>query len=305
MTTNPPDKGRPHWDAFGASVRGSAHVRDGLPNQDAVACYCGDGGAWAVVAVADGHGHSTAVRADVGARIAVQVAVESARSCWEALETETDRCPGAAIADRLPAALVNGWRAGVERDLAAAPLDASDLERSGHPEALSPQPALAYGTTLIVAMAVAGSIVACEIGDGDLVGVTRDGSLLHPLPTDSRLVGTRTTSLASRTALDDFRSGHLDLHDTSLEVLVAATDGYVTSFSADDGFPTAARDLWKLLHERGPGPVHQALNGWLESTSGDGSGDDASLAILFDQGCLSGTVMGAGSSKPDIEGAAQ
>jgi hypothetical protein len=270
-----------------------------------VACCGGDGGAWAVVAVADGHGHSTAVRADVGARLAVQVAVESARSCWEALEPSSDQCAGAAIADALPAALVNGWRAGVERDLAAAPLLASDLERSGHPEVLAPQPALAYGTTLIVAMAVAGSIVACEIGDGDLVGVTRDGSLLHPLPTDSRLVGTRTTSLASRTALDDFRSGHVDLDNTSLEVLVAATDGYVTSFSADDGYPKAARDLWKLLHEMGPDPVREALGGWLESTSSDGSGDDASLAILFDEACLLGTARSSGAPGPAGDGAVQ
>lgn len=303
MTTSPPAKAPRHWEAFGASVRGTAHVRDGLPNQDAVACHAGDGGAWAVVAVADGHGHSTAVRADVGARLAVQVAVESARSCWEELEAGSDQCAGAAIADRLPAALVSSWRAGVERDLATTPLGASDLERSGHAETLGSEPTLAYGTTLIVAMAVAGSIVACEIGDGDLIGVTGDGGLLHPLPTDSRLVGTRTTSLASRTALDDFRSGHVDLENVSLEVLVAATDGYVTSFTADDGFPIAARDLWKLLHEMGPDPVHNALGGWLESTSSDGSGDDATLAILFDEGCLSETARSS-RSLGSVEGAA-
>jgi hypothetical protein len=133
--------------------------------------------------VADGHGHSTAVRADVGARLAVQVAVESARSCWEELEAGSDQCAGAAIADRLPAALVSSWRAGVERDLATTPLGASDLERSGHAETLGSEPTLAYGTTLIVAMAVAGSIVACEIGDGALIGLAMAVSCTRSRPT--------------------------------------------------------------------------------------------------------------------------
>jgi hypothetical protein len=174
------------------------------------------------------------------------------------------------------------------------------LQRSGNPEALATHAEAAYGTTLIVSMATDKYIVACQIGDGDLVAVHSDGSTVRPLPPDNRLVGTRTTSLASRTAFSDFRSSHVDVGDHTLEVIVAATDGYVNSFSADDGFAAAGRDLWKLIHEQGPKSVEGALTGWLESTSSEGTGDDATLAIMFDEACLehSGSPYGsAGTSE--------
>jgi hypothetical protein len=276
------------WAAFGASVRGSAHVREARPNEDAVACRSDPDGRWAVVAVADGHGHTLAVRADLGSSLAVEVAVTSARSCWEHLGGQDDDVTGAEIAARMPQALTDGWLAAVRHDLATSPLSEAELVTSGNPDALASHPELAYGTTLIVTMAAANSLVACQIGDGDLLGVTRNGSIFRPLRSDSRLVGTRTTSLASRTAPADLRSTQVDVDATQIEVVVAASDGYVNSFSADDGFATAGRDLWKLLHELGPSPVEKALPGWLESTSTDGTGDDSTLAILFDQGRLTG-----------------
>jgi hypothetical protein len=253
-----------------------------VPNEDAVGCHLDESGRWAATAVADGHGHALAVRADKGARLAVDIALEAARSCWESLGGQAERFAGAAVAERLPAAMASSWLASVERDLAQMPLTASELDSSGNREALVTHPEIAFGTTLIVALAVAGSIVACQIGDGDLVAVNHDGTVFHLLPVDSRLVGTKTTSLASRTAFDDFRTGHVDADKAGIEVVVAATDGYVNSFSADDGFAAAGRDLWRLIREKGPSSVAGALPSWLESTSTDGTGDDATLALLFD-----------------------
>jgi len=274
------------WAAFGASARGSAHARGDVPNEDAVAWQSDDDGRWAVVAVADGHGHSLAVRADVGARLAADIAVDAARSCCEGLSGEGDGSAGSATADRLQAAVLDGWLAAVEADLASRPLSDAELERSGDRQAIATHPGLAYGTTLLLSLAVGGSIVSCQVGDGDVVAIKRDGRTTRPLPPDNRLVGTRTTSLASRSARADFRSSHVVVDDESIEAVVAATDGYVNSFSADDGFATAGQDLWKLLHEIGPAAVENALAGWLESTSSDGTGDDATLAILYDRAHL-------------------
>jgi len=267
-------------------VRGTAHVREARPNQDAVGWRTGDAGRWAVTAVADGHGHSLAVRADTGARLAVDVALDAARSCWEDLGGEADRFAGGAVADELPAAVATRWLASVRQHLAASPFSPSELEGSGNAEALAAHPETAYGTTLIVVLAVAGSVVSCQIGDGDLVAVRRDGGVCRLLPADNRLVGTKTTSLASRTASSDFRSGHVEVDEAAIELVVAATDGYVNSFSADDGFTAAGRDIWKLIHEVGPSSVEGALASWLESTSSDGTGDDASLTLLFDESDL-------------------
>src|SRR5206468_9019924 len=44
------------WRVAGASRRGSAHVRSGLPNQDAIKYWASTDGNTAVLAVADGHG---------------------------------------------------------------------------------------------------------------------------------------------------------------------------------------------------------------------------------------------------------
>lgn len=279
------------WAVFGASIRGPAHARDALPNQDAVAWRSDDAGRWAVTAVADGHGHSLAVRAERGSRLAVEVAVDVAGALGEGLSYKPGYSVPATMSAALPASIADGWLASVRGDLRAHPLLSAELERSGNSDALSAHPALAYGTTLITSLAAGRSIIACQIGDGDLLGVNRDGTVFHLLPTDVRLVGTRTTSLASETAFTDFRSGHLDTAGVPVEMLVAASDGYVNSFSAEHGFLAAGRDLWKLTHESGPTPVAAALTGWLESTSADGTGDDATVAVLYDTSCFAGACI--------------
>lgn len=302
--TNPQARRAPHWAVFGASARGSAHAREARPNEDAVTWRSDEAGRWAVMAVADGHGHSVAVRADVGARLAVTIAVDEARLSWQSL-SGADVAAEARMASRLQEVVVTGWLAAVEADLAVAPLSAAELDRSGDPKSLASRPALAYGTTLLVLLAVGSSIVACQIGDGEVVAIKADGSVFRPLPADSRLVGTRTTSLASRSAITDFRSSHVTAESGNIEAVVAATDGYVNSFSTDDGFAAAGRDLWKLLHDLGPSVVRDALAGWLESTSSDGTGDDATLAILYDRASLPGDTGGrapAGDDSPDRGG---
>ena len=59
------------WQAIGASVQGTGHVRQGLPCQDA--CHWQVSDEHLVVAVGDGLG--SALYADVGARLAVETSV--------------------------------------------------------------------------------------------------------------------------------------------------------------------------------------------------------------------------------------
>ena len=62
------------WAVAGASVRGALHVRDGLPNQDALLTWVSDDPAApvAIVTVADGHGGARHFRSAIGARLAVE-----------------------------------------------------------------------------------------------------------------------------------------------------------------------------------------------------------------------------------------
>ena len=61
----------------GATVRGPMHSRAGQPNQDALAWRPPSGsGDFLVVAVAAGHGGSKGFRSEIGARLAVGVAMD-------------------------------------------------------------------------------------------------------------------------------------------------------------------------------------------------------------------------------------
>ena len=119
------------WQVATASIRGTSHIRHGLPNQDAVACVgAGTEDSPLVLAVADGHGSAKSFRSDRGSRFAVETATAVMAASLK----------NAAISDiqwlaeeRISKILVREWRAAVERDAAAA---AFTHEES----ALSPNP---------------------------------------------------------------------------------------------------------------------------------------------------------------------
>ena len=76
VVSSMPSRLQPAWSLIGASVRGAAHVRASLPNQDAI-------GVWSpahsdrlpgIVVVSDGHGSAKCFRSDKGARRAVRAA---------------------------------------------------------------------------------------------------------------------------------------------------------------------------------------------------------------------------------------
>ena len=91
--------GKQHWRVAAATAAGASHLRDDIPNQDAVAhrvIEIGDG-AVAAIAVADGAG--SAPRSDEGSRIAVATAVA-------AVVRGIERKPAAAMREHLATSLV-------------------------------------------------------------------------------------------------------------------------------------------------------------------------------------------------------
>ncbi len=76
------------WMVIGAAVQGLSHQKQGLPCQDALEYRCLSGGAL-LVALADGAGSAT--RSELGARAAVQSAIDSLASSLESSQP-TDCC---------------------------------------------------------------------------------------------------------------------------------------------------------------------------------------------------------------------
>ena len=154
------------WRVLGASVRGTRHVREGTPCQDAHAWRVLPGGSVAL-AVADGAG--SAAHAEAGAAAAVHAAIQC---------------------------LASGGEPGLDQALAAAlaAVEEEAVRRGVQPRDLA--------TTLIVAVAGAHGVAAAQVGDGALVVEGADGMCALTVPMGGEFVN-ETIFLTSPGALDE------------------------------------------------------------------------------------------------------
>jgi len=258
-----------------ATERGAAHVAAGLPN---VAGYVLEPHG-AVVAVADGHGHRRHFRSARGSRIAVAIACQLARELPGRLagvagarevegETRTAFVP--AIAEQ--------WRTAVSRHLDSEPFTTGEEAlRSVADEAV-----VAYGSTLLLAIAWRQWLMLAQIGDGDIVCIQPDGRALLPLPGDPLLDGMQTTSLCEPGAVDEFRITVVDMSITPLLGVILATDGYGNAQVADPWAEAFCKDLVEMLSKHTPEWLAGQLPIWAgRCASSDGSADDTTIALLL------------------------
>jgi len=254
------------WTVVGRSVRGASHRRRGAGNQDAFGWS--QAGTSLVAAVADGHGSAASFRSATGAAMAVQAAVSVLRDFEETVP---------ASAGEVPARLVAHWRLLVNRDLVLSPFsDAEAAAVNGRQGAHW----RAYGSTLLAALATPSHMLYLQLGDGDILIVSEDGSVARPWPRDSRLLGVETTSLCGSDAVAETRVAIQPHTGDSPALVLLATDGYANSFREDDGFLRTGKDLLDLVRENGIEGVEANLEGWLNEASELGSGDDITLAVL-------------------------
>jgi serine/threonine protein phosphatase PrpC len=250
----------PAWRSFAATARGALHVRTGLPNQDAHGMRVTSRGAL-VVAVADGHGDPRCTRADVGSRLAVQVALDGADQML-------------ANQGGTPAMIATAWRAAVDRHLNDNPWSSLD-QKALDGEA---EPYTAYGSTLVMTVLTPTTVLVLRIGDGDLLIVSADGTTRRPVVATERLVGGETWSLAAPDA--DRRAEVVRTpfeEDTRLMLL--ATDGYANSFASEDWDATIGADYLRLLDEHGPDWMERSLSTWAEESAA-AAGDDVTLLLV-------------------------
>jgi|HubBroStandDraft_6_1064221.scaffolds.fasta_scaffold163625_2 hypothetical protein len=274
----PPHEAQDLWLALTASQRGAAHLAAGLPNQDAVATRHVRPDAL-VAAVADGHGHRRHFRSARGSQLAVAVACEAAQElaarldefeAAEPIESQTLRSLVPAITGR--------WRDAVREDLAADPFTAEEeAARARSDDAL-----VAYGSTLLLAIAGQRWLVLVQIGDGDIMGIRPDGRPLLPVPGDPSLDGQQTTSLCGRRAEDDFRAAVVDTSTIALLGVMLATDGYGNAQVADPWPDAVSADLAELINDRPPEWLVGQVPLWASRcASADGSADDTTIALLL------------------------
>ena len=278
------------WKVAHACVRGSAHVRSGLPNQDAAQCTVvpgeGSAPAIAVAAVSDGHGGARHFRSQIGSSLAVSTAVDALHAFLS--QRAPDGGTHSIEADQvqeLQRTLVASWLAAVATDLENHPLTEEELiELEGEDGAESRTsvetlPALAYGATLLVAAATDDLILYLQLGDGEILSVGASGETKRPLPPDVRLLGNQTTSLCQPDAWQEFRAAWFAAPDMPALVLLA-TDGYPNSFRSDEDFLKIGADYLEIIREQGISTLTEELPEILKEATRQGCGDDITLAIL-------------------------
>jgi cell division protein FtsB len=280
------------WLCTGKSVRGAAHDRSGLPNQDAIDWYPHSGKSLPLIlAVSDGHGSATSFRSDRGSSFAVTTAIEEIRAFLPDLMSEIDPSKIEEIViSRLLEKLSTRWQEQVKQDLRSHQI--TDAERQtligkdGEKalKSIQANPFLVYGATLLVVVITDQFIVYLQLGDGDILHVDEQGNTTRPLGKNPQLIANQTTSLCMDRAWEQFEISvefysQAEPHATPALILVS-TDGYANSYASDEKFFKIGRDYLELIRSTGIESIESQLAGFLSETSSGGSGDDISLGIL-------------------------
>ena len=275
------------WTVTSGSVRGSAHQRSGLPNQDAVYHRNGDraSGLRAVVAVSDGHGGARHFRSQVGASLAANTAVNVLYEDLSSMlaEVPPPDSPGERVAGILNR-IVADWRSAVLSDLSNNPFLESELgalekgEGDAARASVEQDPLLAYGATLLAAAVADEFVLYLQLGDGDILAIEDAGATTRPVPADHRLIANHTTSLCQESALADTRFA---LSREIPALILLSTDGYANSFRSDADFLKIGADYLEIIRQQGLETVADQLPETLSAASTEGSGDDITLGILY------------------------
>ena len=220
-------------------------------------------GDFVAVAVADGHG--TSRLADVGARLAVEVALAALARFADGLAN-----PNLSISEvqayalhPLRVQLVRDWvdRVRARADAATAPL-------------------VDYGSTLVFSLWTPRYTLLGQLGDGDVLLVHPGGSVESPLPADPRAFADETPSLCQQEAWHSLRVRVMPpLAPGSL--LILATDGYSKSYASDEVFRQIGPDYLGLIEADGFHALLPHIPAFLQEITARGAGDDIALALLY------------------------
>lgn len=127
------------WSVIEATARGATHQRNNLPNQDWIGSSDPNKGLPLVLAVADGHGGTKYFRSQVGARLAVETALEAIPRFFErpvdqsANVTEAEKSDLEQTLDKqtlevhIPRRLIGDWIGKVRDHLENNPIEVTEL----------------------------------------------------------------------------------------------------------------------------------------------------------------------------------
>jgi serine/threonine protein phosphatase PrpC len=268
------------WQAVEASVIGESHIKHGIPNQDAVKTEILSDDI-IVSAVADGHGSKKCFRSDYGAHLAVEATILIAKHLHEEW-LEEEELNTKKIGKYYTKKIVKQWQEQVDAHIESSPFLDEEINELSESEKKSIQknPRMVYGSTLLIVVLIKHYIVCYQLGDGDILFVSKNKNVSRPLKKDSRHLANDTLSLCLNKPEKEFNIRVFRDTKGLLEMVMLSTDGYGNSFSNEGSFQKVGIDFVTMIEEDGISVIDDCITAWLEETTKFGSGDDISVSLL-------------------------
>ena len=305
-----------YWKVLGASVTGASHERRKTPNQDALlfkgsedidtksvskeAYYP------KIVAVSDGHGSPKYFRSKEGASFAMD-AIGKMRFNIEHFSSEalTDGI-SEEIIRKVKFDIVKKWNALVDEHIKENPFEEDEaflaLPEETRAKLLNPEildaedeiatrfglarPRKAYGCTLLAAFAFPDALLTLQLGDGDILALYKN-EVVERVPYETELTGEATESLCNVENSQQIQHKLFRFGEAGSELpilLTLSTDGIAKSYEEESDFLEIPKTLKKVIENNTERKeVIRLLNGFLEKVTEEGSGDDCTLAAVYDK----------------------
>lgn len=267
--------------SFNLSAQGASHIKKNKECQDASESYFDE--KMAIAIVCDGHGGDDYMRSAVGSTLAAAVAKKNIINFLNAITKEQFWAKPENNMKNLEASIINGWNEAIYMHFAQNPFTEAELsgisEKARKKYTQDVRIESAYGTTMIAVAMTKEFWFGIHIGDGKCVAVNPEGKFVQPIPWDPKCFLNATTSICDSDALERFRYFYS-------EKLPAAV--FVGSDGIDDCFSNNEQlhNLYKtILYSFGTSEFENAKNDlrdYLPRLSAKGSGDDVSIAAMFD-----------------------
>lgn len=293
------------WSLIGSSVQGFSHIRSNKKNQDSLLIYPNDTTAIPpiIIALADGHGGDKYYLSDIGAKLAVESAIEVIKDflhnpLTNNIGQDNIELFNKIIKETVCLDIVKRWRKLVfdqEKEESKFQNNISKQSEKNRPSESEKQ-LEPYGSTLLIAIIFQNFGTFIQLGDGDILVLYWKDKIVRPIPKDENLIANETYSLCLPGAGHYFKVNSLLfnenlLNDDKLPVMpsliMLSTDGYSNSYSSDESFEKVPIDIYGIIYENPDGfdegiqKINDDLNLWLQETSEFGSGDDITVGLMI------------------------
>ncbi len=284
------------WIVFGESVIGDSHKKIGLPNQDAIRFEKNESSETPlplILAIADGHGSAKHFRSHIGAKIAVDIAIDELKNFSCSTNNKNISFIKSECEVRLTRNLVGRWLNEVVKhyeDNLFSEEDLKTVENNCGSQSLSAienNKKMVYGSTLLAVLVTDNYIIYLQLGDGDILVVNNIGEVKKPIPRSEEFIANETSSLCSDNAWSEFKVAIESIEKEKPAMIFVSTDGLSNSYSSDEIFSQLGCESFKKICANCLEDVNKNIDEYrlslpdaLLETTVKGSGDDITLGII-------------------------